>query len=312
MWSIALDAATGKELWQSSETATERGLAYWESPDRTDRRLILTAQNGLREIDARTGRLITSFGNNGFVDMRPGSPRRLGGPSNSPGRVFENLVIVGSNVGEGYGSPPGDVRAYDVRTGRLVWTFHTIPRPGEYGFESWPRESAAYAGGANTWGDITVDTKNAIVFLPTGSPTHDLYGADRAGNNLFGNCLIALERTHRSTAVAFPDRASRPLGLRPRRCAEAAHRPPRRALGGHRRASGQDRVSLRVRTNDRQASVADRRAAGSEERGAGRGLVADAADSDQAASVRATGLHPRRCEPACERGGTGAVAQGRA
>jgi quinoprotein glucose dehydrogenase len=190
---VALDAGTGQELWQSTETATERGLAYWENPDRSDRRLILTTQNGIREIDARTGRLITAFGTNGFVDMRVGTPRRLGGPSNSPGRVFENLVIVGSNVGEGYGSPPGDVRAYDVVTGRLVWTFHTVPRPGEFGFETWPRDSASYAGGANTWGYITIDSKNGLVFLPTGSPTHDLYGADRAGNNLFGNCLLALD-----------------------------------------------------------------------------------------------------------------------
>ena len=190
---VALDAATGKELWTSSEQAAERGITYWENRERSDRRLILTAANGIRQIDARTGKLITTFGVNGFVDMRTGSPRRLGGPNNSPGRVFENLVIVGSNVGEGYGSPPGDVRAYDVLTGRLVWTFHTIPRPGEYGFETWPRDSSRYAGGANTWGDITVDRKNGIVFLPTGSPTHDLYGADRAGNNLFGNCLVAID-----------------------------------------------------------------------------------------------------------------------
>ena len=190
---VALDATTGKELWMSTLRATERGLAYWESTDRSDRRLILTASNGIREIDARTGRQIMTFGNNGFVDMRVGSPRRNGGPNNSPGRVFENLLIVGSNVGEGYGSPPGDIRAYDILTGKLVWTFHTIPRPGEYGYETWPPNAWKYAGGANTWGDLTVDAKNGIVFVPTGSPTHDLYGGDRAGNNLFGNCLLALD-----------------------------------------------------------------------------------------------------------------------
>ena len=134
-----------------------------------------------------------TFGTNGFVDMRVGAPRRNGGPNNSPGRVFENLVIVGSNVGEGYGSPPGDIRAYDVITGKLVWTFHTIPRPGEYGYETWPEDAFRYAGGANTWGDLTLDEKNGIVFLPTGSPTHDLYGGDRQGDNLFGNCLLALD-----------------------------------------------------------------------------------------------------------------------
>jgi quinoprotein glucose dehydrogenase len=190
---VALDATTGKELWMSTLRATERGLAYWESKDRSDRRLILTANNGIREIDARTGQQILSFGTKGFVDMRVGSPRRNGGPNNSPGRVFENLIIVGSNVGEGYGSPPGDIRAYDVITGKLVWTFHTIPRPGEYGYETWPPEAYKYTGGANTWGDLTLDERNGIVFLPTGSPTHDLYGGDRAGDNLFGNCLLALD-----------------------------------------------------------------------------------------------------------------------
>jgi quinoprotein glucose dehydrogenase len=190
---VALDAATGKELWTSTLRATERGLAYWESKDRSDRRLILTANNGIREMDARTGRQILSFGTKGFVDMRVGSPRRNGGPNNSPGRIFENLIIVGSNVGEGYGSPPGDIRAYDVITGKLVWTFHTIPRPGEYGYDTWPPDAHQYAGGANTWGDLTVDERNGIVFVPTGSPTHDLYGGDRKGDNLFGNCLLALD-----------------------------------------------------------------------------------------------------------------------
>jgi quinoprotein glucose dehydrogenase len=190
---VALDASTGKELWMSTLRATERGLAYWESKDRSDRRLILSTNNGIREIDARSGRQIMSFGANGFVDMRIGTPRRNAGPNNSPGRVFENLVIVGSNTGEGYGSPPGDIRAYDVITGKLVWTFHTIPRPGEYGYETWPETAFRYAGGANTWGDLTLDEKNGIVFLPTGSPTHDLYGGDRQGDNLFGNCLLALD-----------------------------------------------------------------------------------------------------------------------
>ena len=150
---VALDATTGKELWMSTLRATERGLAYWESKDRSDRRLILTANNGIREVDARTGRQVMTFGNNGFVDMRVGAPRRNGGPNNSPGRVFENLVIVGSNVGEGYGSPPGDIRAYDVLTGRLVWTFHTIPQPGDTGMRRGPRTPSGMPG-ARTPGAI--------------------------------------------------------------------------------------------------------------------------------------------------------------
>ncbi|HEU4890021.1 MAG TPA: PQQ-binding-like beta-propeller repeat protein [Vicinamibacterales bacterium] len=189
---VALDAATGKELWSSTEQAPERGVTYWENVDRSDRRLLLNTGGGLRAIDATSGALIRTFGKDGFVDMRTGEPRRLAGPNKSPGRIFENLIVVGSNTGEGYGSPPGDLRAYDVVTGRLVWTFHTIPRPGEVGSETWPPDAWKYAGGANTWGEITVDRKNGIVFAPTGSPTHDLYGADRPGQNLFGNCLLAL------------------------------------------------------------------------------------------------------------------------
>ena len=191
---VALNAATGKELWTFLEdTTSERGIAYWESRDRSDRRVIVTNRDGLREINAQTGKLVTTFGVNSQVNMRTGAPRRLGGPNLSPGRVFENLIIVGSNTGEGFGSPPGDVRAYDVVTGKLVWTFHTIPRPGEFGYDTWPPDAWQYAGGANVWGDITIDEKNGLVFFPTGSPTADLYGADRAGNNLFGNCLVALD-----------------------------------------------------------------------------------------------------------------------
>jgi quinoprotein glucose dehydrogenase len=190
---VALDATTGREIWRSSEEASERGVSYWESADRGDRRLMVTANNGLREVDARTGRLITTFGTNGTVDMRAGTPRRLGGPSKTPGRIFENLIIVGSQTGEGFGSPPGDIRAYDVRTGALVWTFHTVPRPGEFGHDTWPPKAYEYAGGVNNWGEMTVDAKHGIVFIPLGSPTADLYGADRVGNDLFGNCLLALD-----------------------------------------------------------------------------------------------------------------------
>ncbi len=190
---VALDAATGREIWRSTEEAFSRGVSYWESADRADRRLMVTTNAGLRQVDARTGRLITTFGVNGTVDMHAGAPRRNGGPSKTPGRIFENLVIVGSQTGEGFGSPAGDIRAYDVRTGALVWTFHTVPRPGEFGYDTWPAGAHEYAGGVNNWGEMTIDAARGIVFVPLGSPTHDLYGGDRAGNNLFGNSLVALD-----------------------------------------------------------------------------------------------------------------------
>ena len=190
---VALDATTGKELWMSTLRATERGLAYWESKDRSDRRLILTANNGIREIDARTGQQILSFGTNGFVDMRIGNPRRNGGPNNSPGRVFENLIIVGSNVGEGYGSPPGDIRAYDVVTGKLVWTFHTIPRPVSTDTKPGRRRPTNTLV-APTHGAISpLTSATGLSFCRRDRRRTICTAAIAPGDNLFGNCLLALD-----------------------------------------------------------------------------------------------------------------------
>ena len=109
-----------------------------------------------------------------------------------PGVIFEDLLLMGSAPGEGYFSPPGYVRAYNVVTGKLVWTFHTIPQPGEFGYDTWPKDAYKYVGGTNVWGEISIDAKRGIAYLPIGSPTYDFYGADRLGSNLFGNCLVAL------------------------------------------------------------------------------------------------------------------------
>jgi quinoprotein glucose dehydrogenase len=195
---IALDAVTGREIWihDRLDGLPPRGINYWQSRDGLDRRLIFSVESYLQAIDARTGRSIPSFGTNGIVDLREGLARGPGTPnvqSRSPGRVFENLLILGSAPGEGWLSPPGDIRAYDVVTGRLVWQFHTVPRPGEFGYETWPPDAYKYVGGANNWGEMSVDERRGIVFVTTGSPTYDFYGADRIGANLFGNCLIALD-----------------------------------------------------------------------------------------------------------------------
>ena len=193
---FALDAATGKQVWAhgvEGSSPGNRGINYWESADRSDRRLIFGAGGELYAIDARTGRSIATFGTNGRVDMRSGPMRPLGSPSGTPGRVFENLFITGSNTGEGYGSTPGDLRAFDVITGKLVWTFHTIPHPGEFGYDTWPEGAYKWAGGANAWGEISIDEKRGIAYFPLGSPTHDSYGGDRKGANLFGNSLLALD-----------------------------------------------------------------------------------------------------------------------
>ena len=196
---VALNALTGKEIWIHTNLRgiASRGINYWESKDRKDRRLIFQMNNYLQEINALTGKSILTFGNKGLVDLREGlqqDPKTLARvQSNTPGKVFENLLLMGSAPGEGYLSAAGHLRAYDIVTGKLFWTFHTIPQPGEYGYNTWPKDAYKYIGGVNTWGEITVDEKTGIAYYPLGSPTYDYYGADRIGSDLFGNCLLALD-----------------------------------------------------------------------------------------------------------------------
>jgi glucose dehydrogenase len=196
---VALDATNGQEIWvhENLQGIAERGVNYWESSDRRDRRLLFQRNNYLEAIDARTGKSILSFGVDGAVNLReglnrdPATVRRV--QSRNPGKIFENLILLGSATGENYVATPGDVRAFDVVTGKLVWQFHTIPHPGEFGYETWPRDAWKYAGGTNTWGEITVDAERGIAYFPTGSPTYDYYGADRHGANLFGTSLLVLD-----------------------------------------------------------------------------------------------------------------------
>jgi quinoprotein glucose dehydrogenase len=196
---VALDATTGKEIWvhENLRGITARGVNYWESKDRKDRRLIFSMNSYLQEIDARTGKSILTFGANGVVNLKEGlgrDPKTVARvQSSNPGRIFENLIILGSAPGEGYLSAPGDIRAFDVLTGKQVWSFHTVPHPGEFGYETWPKDAWRYSGGANNWAENSLDEKRGIVYFPTGSATYDYYGADRVGDNLFANSLIALD-----------------------------------------------------------------------------------------------------------------------
>ncbi len=195
---VALEAATGKQIWISERTEgfNVRGMNYWESKDGKDRRLIFSTGNMLQALDAQTGRVVPSFGKDGRVDLRAGldrDPEKVNQQSRTPGRVFENLLIMGSATNQEYDSAPGDIRAFDVRTGALVWTFHTVPRPGEFGYETWPHDAWKTVGGANNWGEQSIDAKRGIVFVPTGSPKFNFYGGNRKGANLFGDCLIALD-----------------------------------------------------------------------------------------------------------------------
>jgi quinoprotein glucose dehydrogenase len=208
---VALDAATGREIWVHPTRSPKeppitgdggwglkhRGINYWQSQDGSDRRLILPVDQHIEEIDARTGQSIKSFGKDGLVDLREGLGRDPKSFSqiqfDSPGRIFDNLLIVGSATGEEYGSPPGDIRAYDVRTGKMVWIFHTVPHPGEAGYDTWPKQAWKYVGGTNCWGEMSLDEERGIIYIPTGAPSYDFYGADRKGNNLFSDCLLALD-----------------------------------------------------------------------------------------------------------------------
>ncbi len=196
---IALDATTGKEIWihEDLNGINSKGINYWESADGSDRRLIFSIQSFLQEIDARTGKTVPTFGVDGIVDMRKGLARAEGTGLNvqhaSPGRIWQNTLIVGGQAGESIMTPPGDIRAYDVVTGRLLWQFNTVPVPGQYGYDTNPPDGYKYIGGTNNWGEMALDDERGIVYIPTGSATADFWGGDRHGQNLFANCLLALD-----------------------------------------------------------------------------------------------------------------------
>jgi len=196
----AINAATGKKIWSfdpfngGDGGGVNRGVSYWQ--DGNDKRILFTAGDRLFALNAMDGKPIVKFGEDGKVNLNVGmrgDPNAISMVPTSPGIVFEDLLILGTEVSELYGAEPGYERAYDIRTGKLEWTFHTIPLPGEFGYETWPKDAWKYVGGANDWGGMSLDKKRGMVFLATGSPSYDSYGADRKGKNLFGNCVIALD-----------------------------------------------------------------------------------------------------------------------
>ena len=196
----ALDASNGKQIWSFDPFdggpggGSFRGVTYWE--DGNDKRILFTGGDILFALNAETGKPIPGFGKNGKVSMNVGirdDPEKISIKPTSPGIVYKNLLIIGNEVSELYGAQPGYVRAYNIRTGKLEWTFHTVPKPGELGYETWPKDAWKYAGGANCWGGLSVDEKRGMVFFGTGSPSYDFYGYDRVGKNLFGNCVVALD-----------------------------------------------------------------------------------------------------------------------
>jgi quinoprotein glucose dehydrogenase len=199
---FALDAATGAPRWsfdpepEAKRTSRTRirGLMYWEKGD--ERRIYFGARHWLYALDARTGRPLPGFGRGGRIDLREGfrgrDARTLSIGVNTPGVFFGDLLILGSIVPEGLPSAPGDIRAFDVHTGRQRWSFHTIPHPGEAGYETWPPEAWRYSGGANAWSGLALDEARSLVFAATGSASYDFYGANRQGDNLYANTVLCL------------------------------------------------------------------------------------------------------------------------
>ena len=197
---IALNPVSGTEVWKfdpfegQQSAGVNRGVTYWEKGN--DKRIFFTAGSYLYALNADDGKLVKQFGKEGRVDLREGlgrDPAKLFVEASSPGAIYKDLLIQGTALGEGYDAAPGFVRAYDVNTGKIEWTFHTIPQPGEPGYETWPKDAHKEIGGVNSWAGISVDHRRGLAYIPTGSPAFDFYGGNRKGQNLYGNCLIALD-----------------------------------------------------------------------------------------------------------------------
>lgn len=198
---VALDAASGEEIWRfdpyegGPASGVNRGLTYWREGE--DARIFYVAGSNLYALDAGSGEKIPDFGEEGVVDLYEGLGREVRSTwvtAATPGIVFEDLLIMGSTLGEGPAAvAPGHIRAYDVRTGAMRWIFHTIPHPGEEGYDTWPEDAWQRVGGANAWGGFTLDEQLGWVFCGTGSAAYDHWGGDRLGQNLFANCVLALD-----------------------------------------------------------------------------------------------------------------------
>jgi len=201
---VALQATTGKELWRYDPFAgsaaggavgINRGVVYWA--EGRDRRILFSADHFLYAVDAATGRPVRSFGQEGHVDLKDDLGRdvsKLYVVETTPSIVYQNLIFLPLRVGEGPApAAPGHIRAYDIRTGKMVWIFHTIPWPGEFGADTWPPDAWTYVGGANCWAGMALDEARGVLYAPTGSASFDFWGGNRIGQDLFANCLLALD-----------------------------------------------------------------------------------------------------------------------
>ncbi len=305
----ALDATSGKELWRYDPKAYEdgqppngqgfahRGVVAWRDPStslgagRGELRIFLNARYKLIQLDAKTGLPVDGFGTNGVVDLSEGlvwAINKKHYTNTSPPIVYKDLIIVGNGVGDRLtykNDPPGDVRAFHARTGKLVWKFNTIPQRGEFGNNTWDGGSWQFTGHTNVWAPMSVDEQRGLLFMPVSTPSNDYYGGRRPGQNLFAESIVCLDANTGQRKWHYPDRPSRPVGLRPGVGAQSRHHHRRRQAHRRGRAAHQAGLGLRLRPRDRPAGVADRREAGRPQRCARRSLVADAAGAGETAGL---------------------------
>jgi quinoprotein glucose dehydrogenase len=196
---VALDAVTGKQLWSQPQQGRigARGMNYWQSADGKDRRLLFIENGMLRAVSAENGEPIKAFGQDGGVDLRVGLAGDISKmrplQTDNPGRVYKNLIIISLPAGAyDFAAPPADIHAYDIRTGKLVWVFHTVPQKGEFGYDTWPAKDHEKFGGVHNWSESTIDPELGIMYIPTGTGRYDFYGGNRPGNNLFANSILAI------------------------------------------------------------------------------------------------------------------------
>lgn len=197
---FAVNAKSGREIWKTAiqektPSMNSRGVAFYSAPGQRSK-IFFGYGSYLFALDAKTGKPVENFGQNGKINLlegikRPGSDDYT--VLNTPISIYKNTLIVGTRVSESAPALLGDIRAFDATSGRLIWTFHTIPKPGEYGYKTWEKNNYKNVGGANNWMGMAVDSKRGIVFVPTGSAAFDFYGGNRKGDNLFANCLLALD-----------------------------------------------------------------------------------------------------------------------
>ena len=302
---VALDAATGEMLWMHSEhegargaaaprQLSGRGLAYWS--DGTEERILyVTPGYRLVALDAKTGQPVRGFGRDGVVDLKQDFDQELDlvnapvGLHSTP-MIARNVVIVGAAFQTGANpkskaNVKGYVRGFDVRTGKRLWIFHTIPLPGEFGNETWKEDSWKYTGNTGVWAQISIDEELGLAYLPVELPTHDYYGANRAGDNLFSESIVAVElqtgkrRWHYQLVHHGMWDMDIPCGADPGR--HHHQRPDDQGA----RAAHQAGLAVRLQQGDRGADLADHRTAGADWRHAGRMVLAHAADTNQAARV---------------------------